>query len=102
MCHMGARRLFDDSKAWDVMWSGPHFQVALCAGAGSDMLDDATSAGADAFVTGEMRHHDALKAVREHIHFFEGRGSANSLPNAASVDCCIHGLAALSYLVSMA
>lgn len=32
--------------------------VALCGGAGSFMLGDAISAGADAFVTGEMHYHE--------------------------------------------
>lgn len=32
--------------------------VAVCGGAGSFLLDDAISEGADAFVTGEMRYHE--------------------------------------------
>lgn len=32
--------------------------VALCGGAGSFLLDDAISNGADAFVTGEMHYHE--------------------------------------------
>ena len=37
--------------------------VAMCAGAGGDLLDDAIAAGADLYLTGELRHHDVLKAV---------------------------------------
>jgi dinuclear metal center YbgI/SA1388 family protein len=37
--------------------------VAVVAGAGGSMLDDALRAKADLFVTGEMRHHDALRAA---------------------------------------
>ncbi|MGA2450677.1 MAG: Nif3-like dinuclear metal center hexameric protein [Polyangiaceae bacterium] len=37
-------------------------RVALCAGSGGDLLADAVAAGADLFVTGELRHHDALRA----------------------------------------
>ena len=33
-------------------------KVALCGGAGSFLLDDAISAGADAFITGEMHYHE--------------------------------------------
>ena len=32
-------------------------KVALCGGAGDFLLDEALAAGADAFVTGEMRYH---------------------------------------------
>ena len=38
-------------------------RVAVCAGAGGELLDDAISAGAEVFLTGELRHHDALKAT---------------------------------------
>jgi dinuclear metal center YbgI/SA1388 family protein len=39
-------------------------RVAVAAGAGGELLADALREGADAFVTGEVRHHDALRAVR--------------------------------------
>jgi putative NIF3 family GTP cyclohydrolase 1 type 2 len=40
-------------------------RVAVCAGAcGGELLSEAISQGADLYVTGEMRHHDALRAVR--------------------------------------
>lgn len=38
--------------------------VAVGAGAGASLLQDAASAGADALLCGELGHHDALKAVR--------------------------------------
>lgn len=41
-----------------------HRRVAVAAGSGSDFLPDAKRAGATAFVTGELRHHDALVAQR--------------------------------------
>lgn len=39
-----------------------HRIVGLCAGAGGSMLDTAIEQGCTVFVTGEMRHHDILKA----------------------------------------
>jgi dinuclear metal center YbgI/SA1388 family protein len=39
-------------------------RAAVCAGACGNLLDDALSQKADFYVTGEMRHHDALKAAR--------------------------------------
>lgn len=38
-------------------------RAAVCAGACGDLLDDAIAQKADLYLTGEMRHHDALKAV---------------------------------------
>ncbi len=38
--------------------------AACCAGACGDLLDDAIAQRADLYLTGEMRHHDALKAAR--------------------------------------
>jgi dinuclear metal center YbgI/SA1388 family protein len=38
--------------------------VAVCAGAGGELLDDVLSSGAGLFLTGELRHHDALRAAR--------------------------------------
>lgn len=38
-------------------------RVGLCAGSGGDLVSAALAQGADAFVTGEMRHHDALAAA---------------------------------------
>jgi dinuclear metal center YbgI/SA1388 family protein len=45
------------------VWDGPACRVAVCAGAGDDLLDAALSHKADVYVTGELRHHDALKAA---------------------------------------
>jgi len=41
--------------------------VAVACGAGGGFLDDATRAGADAFLTGEMRFHDYLAAQAQGI-----------------------------------
>jgi dinuclear metal center YbgI/SA1388 family protein len=38
-------------------------RAAVCAGSGGELLQDAAGAGAQLFVTGELRHHDALAAV---------------------------------------
>jgi dinuclear metal center YbgI/SA1388 family protein len=44
--------------------AGAATRAAVCAGACGNLLDDALSQKADFYVTGEMRHHDALKAAR--------------------------------------
>ena len=37
--------------------------VALCGGSGASLIRDALRAGADAYVTGDLKHHQALEAV---------------------------------------
>jgi dinuclear metal center YbgI/SA1388 family protein len=39
-----------------------HGRFAVCAGSGASLLDQAASHGATLFVTGEMSHHDVLRA----------------------------------------
>ena len=38
-------------------------RAAVCAGACGDLLDDALAQKADLYLTGEIRHHDAIKAA---------------------------------------
>ena len=40
-----------------------HRLVGLCAGSGGELLEDAISAGCTVFVTGELKHHDVLRAA---------------------------------------
>ncbi len=46
-------------------------KVALCGGAGGEFLESAVRAGADAFVTGEARHHEFLAAEAAGITLVE-------------------------------
>lgn len=39
-------------------------RVAVCAGACGELLDQAIAEQAELYLTGEMRHHDAIKAAR--------------------------------------
>jgi putative NIF3 family GTP cyclohydrolase 1 type 2 len=75
------------------------YRVAVCAGSGGDLLEDAVASGAQLFLTGELRHHDALRAVEAGLtvvcalHSASERGVlvglerrlAESLPDAAFV-----------------
>jgi dinuclear metal center YbgI/SA1388 family protein len=45
----------------------PARRVAVAAGAGGELLESAAKAGAEVFVTGEMRHHDAVLAAKRGI-----------------------------------
>jgi dinuclear metal center YbgI/SA1388 family protein len=48
-------------EAYGIRYSGPAGKqvrkVAVCGGAGSPVLEDAVTAGADAFVTGDIKYH---------------------------------------------
>ena len=39
-----------------------HKVVGLCVGSGGSLLDEAIAQGCTVFITGEMSHHDLLKA----------------------------------------
>lgn len=45
----------------------PVEKVALCSGAGGEFVFDALKNGADAFVTGEIKHHEILAAGQEKL-----------------------------------
>lgn len=51
--------------------NGPVKKVALCGGAGGDFIVAAHRSGADAYVTGECRHHERLLAKQLGIGLFE-------------------------------
>ncbi len=42
----------------------PVERVAVCAGAGGELIHQAIKLGADAIITGELRHHDALHVAQ--------------------------------------
>ncbi|MGN1442798.1 MAG: Nif3-like dinuclear metal center hexameric protein [Acutalibacteraceae bacterium] len=62
-------------------------KVAVCGGAGMCFLDDVLSAGADAFVTGEIKHNEMLEAKENGItviaagHFETEYPAMNALKN---------------------
>ncbi len=71
-----ARRLADLFAAPALRWSCSGFRkedkgsesgglirtVALCGGSGGELIRDAVAAGADCYVTGEIRYHDYFEA----------------------------------------
>lgn len=63
----------------------PVARVAVCAGAGGELLRDALAARADMFITGELRHHDALRA---------GAMTVVALRHSASERCALPALGA--------
>lgn len=46
-------------------------KVAICSGAGGDLIDDAIRQKVDAFVTGEIKHHEILTAVKNKVCVYD-------------------------------
>ena len=46
-------------------------KVAVCGGSGGDLYPAAISAGADAYVTGEVKHHEAIEAAMMGLVLYE-------------------------------
>jgi len=65
---MLVNKLKRDLNINHVLLAGPTDRVvsraAVCAGSCGNLLDEAIKARVDLYVTGEMRHHDVLKAVQ--------------------------------------
>jgi len=47
-------------------------KIALCGGAGMSFWKAATNAGADVFLTGDIRHHDAEEALASGLSLIDG------------------------------
>lgn len=54
--------------------------VAVCGGAGGSLLDDVIQAGADAFVTADIRHHEFVEASARGIALIDAGHYATESP----------------------
>ena len=61
----------------------PVRRVALCTGAGGDFLEDALHAGAELYLTGEVKHHQALLARQHGLAVIDAGHFATERPAAA-------------------
>lgn len=55
-------------------------KVAVCGGSGTDLLHDAVRAGADTFVTGDVKYHVAQEAVALGINLIDASHQMSELP----------------------
>jgi len=46
-------------------------RAAVCGGAGAEFIDDAVRRGADVYVTGDVKYHDAQRAVEQGMHIID-------------------------------
>ena len=55
-------------------------KVAVCGGSGMDFLDYAVQAGADTYVTGDVKFHDAQDAQGKNINLIDATHQGTELP----------------------
>ena len=55
-------------------------RVGICGGAGSDIIQKSKFFGADAFVTGDVKYHEAQNAVENKIHVVDAGHFATEFP----------------------
>lgn len=61
--------------------------IALCTGSGASLLDKAVNAGADLFITGDVKYHAGIAALRNDVclldigHFYSEIASVSLLKN---------------------
>lgn len=58
----------------------PIRKVALCSGAGADFIGKAAFKGADAYLTADVKYHDAQRAVQQNINLLDGGHFATEFP----------------------
>ena len=62
LCARAQQKLHAAVRAYGAADTPVHV-LGCCSGAGGSELDDAMALGADCYITGEIRHHEALDAV---------------------------------------
>jgi putative NIF3 family GTP cyclohydrolase 1 type 2 len=67
------------AKAWGDSHR-PIFTAAACSGAGSEVVPDVINAAPDAFITGDLRHHETLWLADEGIALIELGHDLSELP----------------------
>ena len=60
-------------------------KVALCSGAGAEFVDRAAMMGADAYVTGDVRYHDAQRAAELGMHVIDAGHFGTEFPVVATL-----------------
>lgn len=58
----------------------PVKRIALCGGAGADLMDKALASGADTLVTGDIKYHEAQSAVFRGLNIIDAGHQPTELP----------------------
>jgi dinuclear metal center YbgI/SA1388 family protein len=79
-----AERLKRALSLKEVRLTGEHVRkiktVALCGGSGADLLGLAADSGADAYITGDVKYHQALKALERGLCLIDAGHQGTELP----------------------
>lgn len=67
----------------------PITRVAVCGGAAIEILDEAVAAGADAFVTGDLKHHEALDALERGVTVIAAGHFETENPSVAALKATV-------------
>ena len=59
------------------------YKVALCGGAGIDFIAEALEQGADTYVTGDIKYHEAQNAVFSGLNLIDATHQGTELPVVA-------------------
>jgi dinuclear metal center YbgI/SA1388 family protein len=91
--------------AWGVRVAGdprrPVRTIAVCGGAGDSLLDTARKAGADAYLTADLRHHPASESgEHEGLALIDAAHWATEWPWLADAQCRLTGAVDLQTRVS--
>lgn len=60
-------------------------KVALCSGAGAEFISKAVFKGADVYVTGDIKYHEAQQAVKQGINLIDAGHFATEFPMVEAV-----------------
>ena len=68
-----------------IVRAGAHriSRVALCGGSGAEFIGRAAAKGADVYVTGDVKYHDAERAIGLGIHVLDAGHFATEQPIVA-------------------
>ncbi|MHC1719046.1 MAG: Nif3-like dinuclear metal center hexameric protein [Acidaminococcaceae bacterium] len=58
----------------------PVYKVAVCGGSGTDFIAEAAKAGADTFVTGDVKYHVAQEALNVGINLIDAGHQTSEMP----------------------
>ena len=58
----------------------PVYKVAVCGGSGTDFIAEAVKAGADTFVTGDVKYHVAQEALNAGLNLIDAGHQASEMP----------------------
>ena len=58
----------------------PVYKVAVCGGSGTDFIAEALKAGADTFVTGDVKYHVAQEALNAGINLIDAGHQTSEMP----------------------